>query len=127
MRSNKILSKKSKNREIRQIIRAFRLCILNHRKPVLLEPATELVFCKKTLGKRPVVEDDGRVGTGVQTSDWAKRAHLRSNLSQSFENKLSLSYFRSKVLFRAIAREERVGANKWEVWRTRREEGGAGV
>ena len=46
-------------------------------KAFLLETATKLFFCKETLGKGPVVEDNCGVGASIETSDGAKGTHLK--------------------------------------------------
>ena len=72
-------------------------------KAFLLETATKLLFCKETLGKGPIVEDNCGVGASIEACDWAKGTHLNVlNWTLSRELML-LSYFRSEILFRAIA------------------------
>ena len=46
-------------------------------KAFLLETAAKLLFCKETLGKGPVVEDNCGVGTSIETSDGTKGANLK--------------------------------------------------
>ena len=46
-------------------------------KASLLETAAKLLFCKETLGKGPVVEDNRRVGASIEACDWAKGTHLK--------------------------------------------------
>ena len=71
-------------------------------KAFLLETATKLLFCKETLGKGPVVEDNCGVGAGIETSDGAKGTHLKI-MNNLFSESMLLSYFRPKILFRATA------------------------
>ena len=82
-------------------------------KASLLETAAKLLFCKETLGKGPVVEDNRRVGASIEACNWAKGTHLNVLNLTFFRELMLLSYFRSKILFRAIAGEEGVGANEW--------------
>ena len=71
-------------------------------KAFLLETATKLLFCKETLGKGPVVEDNCGVGAGIETSDGAKGTHLKM-MKNLFSESILLSYFRPKILFRSTA------------------------
>ena len=72
-------------------------------KVILLETSTKLLFCKKTLGKWPVVEDNCGVGAGIEPSDGAKGTHLNVMNLTFFRESMLLSYFRPEKLFRAIA------------------------
>ena len=73
-------------------------------KAVLLETAAKLLFCKETLGKGPVVEDNCGVGAGIETSDGSKGAHLKM-MNNLFPGsiRIAASYLRPKILFQAIA------------------------
>ena len=57
---------------------------------LLLETSTKLLFCEKTLGKGPVVENNCGIGAGIETSDGAKGAHLKV---------LNLTFFSATVTF----------------------------
>ena len=72
-------------------------------KAFLLETATKLVFCKKTLGKGPVIEDNCGVGASKEPSDGAEGTHLNVMNLTFFRESMLLSYFRPEKLFRAIA------------------------
>ena len=69
----------------------------------LLDTATKLLFCKETLGKGPVVEDNRGVGASVETSDGAERAHLKTMKNLFLGQYVAISYLRPKILFQAIS------------------------
>ena len=97
-------------------------------KAFLLETAAKLLFCKETLGEGPVVEDNCGVGAGIEASDGAEGAHLKVMTFTFFSAfSVAFSYFRSEILFRAVACEKRVGAKEWKVWRSGWEKGRSGM